>query len=71
MSKPSMFGGPTLLILVVLLGVFGLFIPLLLLAFFVVLGYYLYMLERRLTSLEGAGLARMPQAPKKPDKPDK
>ena len=53
MSNQSIWGGYNLPIIVVLLGVLGIFIDLLfLVAFFAVLGYYLYRIEKRLTELE-------------------
>ena len=54
MSSQGVFAGPGLAILVVLLGVIGLLIePLIFLVFIIVLGYYLYRIEKRLSALEG------------------
>jgi len=41
-------------VILILLGIFGLIVStIFLLAFFVVLGYYLYRIEKRISSLEG------------------
>ncbi len=58
-TSASPFAGTNLVILIILLGLLGLFIePLFLVAFVAVLGYYLYKLERRTQELE----ARLPPA---------
>ena len=55
MSAQNLWGGYTLPLILILLGVFGLVIdPIFLLAFFVLLGYYLYRVEKRLSALEGS-----------------
>ena len=64
MSSQGVFAGPGLAILVVLLGVIGLLIePLIFLVFIIVLGYYLYRIEKRLSALEGP-----PRAQNQPSK---
>ena len=53
MSSPG-FGGMNLVIIITALGFLGLLVSIVfLLAFFAVLGYYLYKLERRISGLEG------------------
>ncbi len=50
-------------LIIALLGVFGLIVDtIFLLAFFVVLGYYLYRVEKRISALEGNPSGRQPKA---------
>jgi uncharacterized membrane protein len=61
-SKPSPWGGYTIPILIVFLGIVGLFDFIFFIAFLALLGYYLYRVEKRVTALEqGAGIR--PQDP--------
>ena len=54
-------------IIVILLGLLGLLIePLVLLAFVIVLGYYLYKLDKRATDLEARLAGTQTPDPKKP-----
>jgi len=56
-----------LAIIVILLGLLGLLIePLVLLAFVVVLGYYMYKLDKRTAQLEARLTGTQPPDPKKP-----
>ena len=52
MSKPSPWGGYTIPMLIVFLGVIGLFDFIFFVAFLALLGYYLYRVEKRLTAIE-------------------
>ena len=52
MSKPSPWGGYTIPMLIVFLGVIGLFDFIFFVAFLALLGYYLYRVEKRLSALE-------------------
>jgi hypothetical protein len=53
MSNQSIFGGFNLPLIVILLGLLGLLIsPIFLLAFVVLVGYYLYRLDKRVANLE-------------------
>ncbi len=62
MSYPSPFGGTNLVVLIILLGLLGLIIePLFLLAFIAALGYYLYKIEKRVSSLEAGISAEAPK----------
>ena len=61
MSSPAV-SGRNLVIILTLLGFLGLLISIVfLLAFFAVLGYYLYMLEKRIDGLEGGPSANKPK----------
>ena len=54
MSTRNPWGGYTMPLLLAVLGVLGITVDLIfLLVFFVVLGYYLYRVEKRLSALEG------------------
>ena len=66
MSSQSVFGGPMMAILVVILGFFSLFEPIVFFLFFAVLGYYLYRLDKRLTQLEEGHAPPNNQLTKKP-----
>jgi len=56
-SKPSPWGGYTIPIIIVFLGIVGLFDFIFFIAFLALLGYYLYRVEKRVTALEqGAGI---------------
>ena len=59
MSKPSPWGGYTIPMLIVFLGVIGLFDFIFFVAFLALLGYYLYRVEKRLSALEAkAGIGQ-------------
>jgi len=67
-STQSPWGGYTMPVILALLGVFGLIVDtLFLLAFFIVLAYYLYRIEKRISSLEGNPAGQRPKS--KQDQP--
>jgi len=50
-------------VILILLGIFGLIVDtIFLLAFFIVLGYYLYRIEKRVSSLEGNPAGQRPKS---------
>lgn len=54
MSTQSFWSGYTMPVIIAFLGIFGITVNgFFLLAFFVVLAFYLYRLEKRISSLEG------------------
>jgi len=58
-------------LIIVLLGIFGLIVDtIFLLAFFALLGYYLYRIERRISALEGSSAGQRPK-PKQDQPPAK
>jgi len=49
-------------VILIVLGILGLIVDaLFLLAFFIVLGYYLYRVDRRISALEGNPMGRQPK----------
>jgi len=63
MSNQGAWGGYTMPVIIVLLGILGITIDLIfLVAFFVVLGYYLYRTEKRISALEGNPAGQKPPA---------
>jgi len=61
-SKPSPWGGYTIPLLIVFLGIIGLFDFIFFIAFLALLGYYLYRVEKRITALEeNAGIGPRPK----------
>jgi uncharacterized membrane protein len=67
-SNQSPWGGYTIPLIIVILGILGITVDLIfLIAFIVVVGYYLYKIERRVSELEGnpAGQPSAKQAPAK------
>ena len=62
MSTQSVWGGYTMPVILIVLGILGLIVDaLFLLAFFIVLGYYLYRVEKRISALEGNPMGRQPK----------
>jgi len=62
MSTQSVWGGYTMPLIIALLGIFGLVVDtIFLLAFFVLLGYYLYRVEKRISALEGSPAGQHPK----------
>jgi len=54
-STRNLWGGYSMPLVLAVLGVLGITLDLIfLLAFFIVLGYYLYRVEKRLSNLEGS-----------------
>jgi UPF0716 family protein affecting phage T7 exclusion len=66
LSNRGSIGGLNLPIIIAVLGILGLFEPLLLLVFFAVLGYFLYRLEKRVANLEPQQPSDEGRPPKKP-----
>ena len=61
-SKPSPWGGYTIPVIIVFLGIVGLFDFIFFIAFLALLGYYLYRVEKRVSALEeGAGIGPQPK----------
>ena len=62
MSNRSVFGGPALPFLILVFGLLGILVDALFFIIFVLLlGYYLYRIEKRLNGLEGqSGLRAQP-----------
>lgn len=61
-SKPSPWGGYTIPVIIVFLGIVGLFDFIFFIAFLALLGYYLYRVEKRVSALEeGAGMGPQPK----------
>ena len=64
-SAQSVWGGYTMALIIVILGILGITIDLIfLLVFFIVLGYYLYRIEKRVSELEGNPASQKPGKPK-------
>jgi len=69
-SSKSFWTGYTMPLTIILLGILGLIIdPIFLLAFVVLVGYYLYRLEKRVSQLEGDGTGQQPAKPKQDKSP--
>ncbi len=62
-SNRSIWGGYTIPIIIVVLGIVGVFDIIFFVAFLVVLGYYLYRIEKRLSELEGNPASQKPGKP--------
>jgi len=67
-SKPSPWGGYTIPLLIVFLGIVGLFDFIFFVAFLALLGYFLYRVEKRVSALE-AGTGIGPQPKSEQDRP--
>jgi len=63
MSTQNPWGGYTMPVIIVVLGIVGLFIYIFFIVFVAMLGYYLYRIEKRLSALE-ANTARQQPKPK-------
>jgi len=62
MSSQSIWGGYSMALIIIILGVLGLIIDtLFLLAFVVLVGYYLYRIEKRVSDLEGRAPGGQPR----------
>jgi len=62
MSAQSPWGGYTMPVILAFLGIFGLIVNgFFLLAFFIVLSYYLYRIEKRISALEGNPANQQPK----------
>ncbi len=71
MSSQSPWGGYTMPVIIVILGVLGITFDLVfLIAFFAVLGYFLYRMEKRVSALEGNSGGQEPR-PKQGQPPAK
>jgi len=64
MSSQTAWGGYTMPLIIIVLGILGLTVDLIfLLAFIVVVGYYLYRIEKRVSALEGGAPSPKPGQP--------
>jgi len=62
-SKPSPWSGYTIPLILAVFGILGITVDLIfLLAFFIVLAYYLYRTEKRISALEGSPTAQQPSS---------
>jgi uncharacterized membrane protein len=62
-SKPSPWGGYTVPLILAVFGILGITVDLIfLLAFFIVLAYYLYRVEKRISALEGNPTGQQPSS---------
>lgn len=62
MSTQSPWGGYTMPLILIVLGVLGITVDLIfLIAFVILVGYYLYRIEKRLSQLEGGPAGQQPQ----------
>ncbi|HUK80274.1 MAG TPA: hypothetical protein VLU91_06390 [Nitrososphaerales archaeon] len=63
MSKPSPWSGYTIPLILAVFGILGITVDLIfLLAFFIVLAYYLYRTEKRISALEGGPTTQQPSS---------